>query len=92
MARIDIDGLYLTFLESQAQAGLFSSISEAAHDAIRKQMEGQDKSRVAFMYSAIAQGENSIQAGRTISYSPDLMVEISKNRETSRSCRQACKT
>ena len=78
MARIDIDDPYMAFLESQALAGLFSSISEVARDAIRKQMEEQEKRRVASVYSAIAQGENSIQAGRTVSYSPDLMAEISE--------------
>ncbi len=78
MARIDIDDPYTAFLESQVQAGLFSSISEAARDAIRKQMEEQEKRRVASVYTAIAKGEDAIQAGRTIPYSQNLMSEISE--------------
>ncbi len=78
MARIDIDDPYTAFLESQVQAGLFSSISEAARDAIRKQMEEQEKRRVTSIYAAIAKCEDSIQAGRTTSYSQNLMAEISE--------------
>ncbi len=78
MARIDIDDPYTAFLESQVQAGLFSSISEAARDAIRKQMEEQENRRVASVYAAIAKGEDAIQAGRTISYAQNLMAEISE--------------
>lgn len=78
MARIDIDEPYMAFLESQVRAGLFNSISEAARDAIRKQMEEHEKRRVSSIYSAIALGESAIQAGRTVSCSPDLMAEISE--------------
>ncbi|MDR4504551.1 MAG: type II toxin-antitoxin system ParD family antitoxin [Candidatus Scalindua sp.] len=78
MARIDIDDPYTAFLESQVKAGLFSSISEAARDAIRKQMEEHEKRRVTSIYAAIAKGEDSIQAGRTLPYSQNLMAEISK--------------
>lgn len=77
MARIDIDDPYTSFLESQVKAGLFNTISEAARDAIRKQMELYEDRRLASINIELAKGEASIQRGEIIQYSGNLMSEIS---------------
>jgi len=76
MARIDIDDPYTSFLESQVKAGLYNTISEAARDAIRKQMEVHEQRRLSSIALEIAKGEASIQEGREVPYSTGLLTEI----------------
>lgn len=78
MARIDIDDPYKSFLENQVKAGLYNTISEAARDAIRRQMEVHEERRVASIHREIAKGEASIREGDTVPFTPDLMAEISR--------------
>ena len=78
MARIDIDNPYTTFLESQVKAGLFNTISEAARDAIRKQMELQEQRRVSALHFELEKGEVSLMNGKGIPYSEHMMNEISQ--------------
>lgn len=78
MARIDISEPYVSFLESQVKAGLFNTISEAARDAIRKQMDAYEMRRVASIQTELSKGEASILAGKTVQYTEDLMAEISQ--------------
>ena len=78
MARIDISGPYQEYLESLVNAGLFRSITAAAEATIHKQMIEDEKMRLSSIGAALAKGEADIQAGRTISYTPQLMKEISK--------------
>ena len=78
MARIDLAKPYERFLRSQVEAGLFSSITAAAENAIARQMEKIEELRIRGIHSLIAQGEEDIQEGRTVLYSPTLMTEISQ--------------
>jgi putative addiction module CopG family antidote len=77
MARIDLDDPYTSFLESQVKAGLFNTISEAARDAIRKQMEIQEQRRLSSIIIELSKGEKSLIEGNAIAYSSGLMAEIS---------------
>ena len=82
MARIDLDDPYTSFLESQVKAGLFNTISEAARDAIRKQMEIQEERRLSSIAIELAKGEASIKQGHTHPYTSELMSEISAKGKT----------
>lgn len=82
MARIDLDDPYTSFLESQVKAGLFNTVSEAARDAIRKQMEIHEQRRLSSIAIELAKGEASLKEGRAFTYSPGLMSEISENGKT----------
>ena len=78
MARIDLGNPYENFLRSQVEAGLFSSITAAAENAIARQMEKNEEMRIRNIHALVAKGEGDIQAGRTIRYSPSLIAEISE--------------
>lgn len=78
MSRIDLNDPYTDYLQSQVEAGLFRSVTAAAEAAIYRQMIEDEKLRLSSIGSAIAKGEADIQAGRTISYTPSLMAEISE--------------
>lgn len=77
MSRIDINEPYKDYLQNQVEAGLFRSVTAAAEAAIHKQMIEDEKLRLSSIGAALAKGEADIQAGRTITYSADLMSEIS---------------
>lgn len=77
MARIDLAKPYEDFLKEQVNKGLFRSVTSAAEDAIRKQMEEQEKMRIASVYAAIAEGEADITNGNTQEFSIEIMKEIS---------------
>jgi len=78
MARIDISEPYEKYLTRLVESGLFRSITAAAEAAIRKQMEEDENMRTSSIAIALAKGEADIRAGRTISYSPALMGEITQ--------------
>lgn len=78
MSRIDLNDPYNDYLQSQVESGLFRSVTAAAEAAIHRQMLEDEKLRLSSIGAAIAKGEADIQAGRTISYTPNLMAEISK--------------
>jgi putative addiction module CopG family antidote len=78
MARIDIDDPYTSFLESQVKSGLYNTISEAARDAIRKQMEIHEHRRLSSIAVELAKGEASLREGHAFLYSSSLMAEISE--------------
>lgn len=78
MARIDINDPYTSFLEGQVRAGLFNTISEAARDAIRKQMELYEQRRISLINIELAKGELSIKDRNIVPYSEGLMTEISQ--------------
>lgn len=82
MARIDLDDPYTSFLESQVKAGLFNTISEAARDAIRKQMEIQEQRRLSSIIIELSKGEKSLKEGNAIAYSSGVMAEISDKGKT----------
>lgn len=78
MARIDLSDPYERYLKSQVDAGLFRSITAAAEHAILNQMKEEEKLRLSGIQTALAKGEEDISNGRTFSYSPGLISEISK--------------
>ena len=78
MARIDLNKPYENFLKSQVEAGLFSSITAAAENAIGRQMQKNEEMRIKSIQALIAKGEADIHVGRTMQYSPSLMTEISE--------------
>ncbi len=78
MARIDINGSYEHYLKSLVDAGLFSSVTAAAENAIYRQMVEDEKLRLSSISAVIAKGEANIQAGRSVRYTPNLMTEISE--------------
>ncbi|WP_304236388.1 type II toxin-antitoxin system ParD family antitoxin [Jiulongibacter sediminis] len=78
MARIDLAKPYEDFLKEQVNKGLFRSVTSAVEDAIRKQMEEQEKMRIASVYAAIVEGEADISNGKTHEFSIELMKEISE--------------
>lgn len=78
MSRIDLNNPYTDYLQSQVESGLFRSITAAAEAAIHRQMVEDEKLRLSSIGAAIAKGEADIQAGRTMSYTPNLMSEISE--------------
>jgi putative addiction module CopG family antidote len=83
MTRIDLDDPYTSFLKSQVKAGLFNTISEAARDAIRKQMVIHEQRRLSSIAVEIAKGEASLDKGHMFPYSTSIMKEISeKGRNT----------
>ena len=78
MSRIDLNEPYESYLQSLVEAGLYRSITAATEAAIHKQMIEDEKMRLASVSAAIAAGEADIRAGRTVSYRPGLMAEISE--------------
>lgn len=78
MARIDIGTPYQKYLENLVAAGLYRSVTAAAEATILKQMEEDERLRLASIELALAKGEADIRAGNTITYRPGLMKEISK--------------
>ncbi len=80
MAQITISNAHEDFLRQQVEAGIFSSIADAAENAIQKQMElaAQEQARIQSVHDAIAVGEADIAAGHTITYTPGLMAEIAQ--------------
>jgi len=78
MARIDLAKPYENFLKSQVKAGLFSSITAAAENAIAKQMERDEELRIRNIHALISKGEEDIATGRTHTFTPDLLREISE--------------
>ncbi len=82
MARIDIGIPYQRYLENLVTAGLYRSVTAAAEATILKQMEEDERARLASIELVLAKGEADIKAGNTIPYRPGLMKEISeKGRE-----------
>ncbi|SOE22998.1 hypothetical protein SAMN06298216_3393 [Spirosomataceae bacterium TFI 002] len=79
MARIDINKPYEEFLKSQVEAGLFRSITAAAEDAIRRQMEDYENRRINSVLAEIAKGEADVLDGKTQVYSAELMSDIVKS-------------
>ncbi len=78
MARIDISNPYEKFLKRQVEAGLFSSITAAAENAIARQMQEDENLRIRRIFAMIEKGEQDIQAGRTVPYTTSLMADISQ--------------
>jgi len=76
MSRIDLNEPYVAFLKEQVEAGLFRSITAAAEDAIRRQMEDQAHAR--WLREALAKSEEDIRAGRGIRYEPGLIRKLSE--------------
>mgnify|MGYP000477226105 CR=1 FL=1 len=78
MARIDLNTPYEQFLRAQVEAGLFSSITAAAENAIARQMEAAEEKRIQTIHSLLAKGEADITQGNMVAYHTDLMHEISQ--------------
>lgn len=79
MARLDINKPYQDFLQSQVNAGLFRSITAAAEDAIRKEMEAFEKRRIQSVLFEVAKGEADVLAGKTYEYTSELLDKIAEN-------------
>ena len=78
MARIDLEDPYTSFLESQVKSGLFNTISEAARDAVRKQMELYESRRLSSILLELKKGEDAIALGNVVKYDSRLMSAISE--------------
>lgn len=65
MSKIDIElpKVLAEFLESQVEAGLYNSVSDAVEDAVRKQYE-DDGASIEALRAALAPGLADIKAGR----------------------------
>ena len=82
MARIDIRNYYEKLLNSQVEAGLFSSITAAAENAIARQIQEDENMRISRIFALVEKGEQDILADRTVPYTSSFMAEISqKGRE-----------
>lgn len=78
MARIDIGIPYKNYLESLVEAGSFRSITAAAEASILKQMQEDERIRIASIEYVLAKGEADINANKMRIYTPNLMKEISQ--------------
>ncbi len=78
MARIDIGVPYQKYLENLVDAGFYRSVTAAAEATILKQMQEDERLRLSSIESALAKGEADIKAGKTVTYRPGLMKEISE--------------
>ncbi len=77
MPNIEFDAPYDAYVKKLIHSGLFRTYSEVVKDALRLHMNTDSEAkRVALIHEAIAEGENDIQAGRHVLYSPELIDQL----------------
>jgi hypothetical protein len=90
MARIDIGAPYQKYLENLVDAGFYRSVTAAAEATILKQMQEDEQLRLNSIELALAKGEADIRSGKTVTYKPGIMKEITeKGRERVRAGKAA---
>ena len=59
------------FVQSKVDTGFYSNASEVIRDAIRRMREEEEK--VAAMRAALKAGDDQLDKGQGLAYTPDLM-------------------
>jgi antitoxin ParD1/3/4 len=59
------------FVQSKVDTGFYSNASEVIRDAIRRMREEEEK--VAAMRAALKAGDEQLDKGQGVAYTPDLM-------------------
>lgn len=79
MPNIDLGDPYESYVKSLIGSGLYSTYAEVVKDALRLHMNSETPSKhMAFVHSAILEGEADIQAGRVKDYTPKLLDDLTQ--------------
>lgn len=79
MPNIDLGDPYESYVKGLIGSGLYSTYAEVVKDALRLHMNNETPSKqMAFIHSAILEGEADIQAGRTKEYSPKMLDNLTQ--------------
>ena len=65
-----------SFIKSLVQDGSYADETEVVRDAIRKMRE--ERERAARFRAAVMVGDEAIERGETVPYSPELMEDIKR--------------
>jgi putative addiction module CopG family antidote len=80
MPNIDLSPPYKTYIDGLIDTGLFKTTAEVVKDALRLHMEQQSRAKkLAYIQSAIAEGEADIAAGRYTTYTPGFFDSITED-------------
>ena len=80
MPNIDLGDPYESYVKGLIGSGLYSTQAEVVKDALRLHMNNETPSKqMAFIHSAILEGEADIQAGRTKKYSPKMLDSMTED-------------
>lgn len=72
---IDFPGVDENFIKNQVSSGHYTNATELVRDAVRRLREASEAKRYRLL-RALELGQADIDAGRMLSYSPELFADI----------------